>query len=78
MSDNASPARPSGQAAASAERQAIDRVVEALRARCPGVPAEVIARKVGHAHDRFSDAPVREFVPVLVERQVRAELTVGA
>jgi hypothetical protein len=63
--------------APAAEAQAVGRVAEALRTRFPQVPAEAIAAKVRSAHDEFAGAPIREFVPVLVERRVRAELAAG-
>jgi hypothetical protein len=59
------------------ESQAIGRVIEALSARFPDVPAAVINDKVLQAREHFDKAPVREFVPVLVERQVRADLAGG-
>jgi hypothetical protein len=59
------------------ERQAIGRVIEALSARFPAVPAAVINDKVFRAREHFDKVPVREFVPLLVERRVRADLTGG-
>jgi hypothetical protein len=52
-------------------------VIEALSVRFPALPAEVISDKVLRAREHFDRAPVRDFVPVLVERQVRADLTGG-
>ncbi len=52
-------------------------MIEALSARFPAVPAEIITDRVVQARGNFDKAPVRDFVPVLVERQVRADLTGG-
>jgi hypothetical protein len=60
------------------ERQAIGRVIEALSARFPAVPADVINDKVFRTREHFAKVPVREFVPLLVERRVRAELAGGS
>jgi hypothetical protein len=38
-----------------------------------GVPPSLVREWIEHARSRFSGAPVQEFVPLLVERAVRAE-----
>lgn len=72
------PATPSRDVDDSAEAQALIRVVEALTSQFPAVPAEVITAKVHQAMGEFDGAPIREFVPVLVERHVRADLIAPA
>ena len=57
-----------------AEAQAITLVVERLQLRFPQTPREVIDRAVLEAHREFDDQPIRDFVPILVERQVRDQL----
>ncbi|WP_203720782.1 three-helix bundle dimerization domain-containing protein [Paractinoplanes brasiliensis] len=64
-----------GKAAVSAkEAQALDHVARSVRDRYPGVPTEAIAERVRSAHQRYADARVRDFVPLLVERELMAEL----
>jgi hypothetical protein len=55
MSDVASPSQAS-TVFDNAERQAPDRVVEALRVRFPDVPSDVIATQASHTYNQFSDA----------------------
>jgi hypothetical protein len=38
------------------------------------IPADRIAAAVHTAHARFADSPIRDFVPLLVERRARALL----
>ncbi|MGV0813096.1 hypothetical protein ABQF34_14135 [Mycolicibacterium boenickei] len=55
-------------------------VVTRLGAAYPETPADDVAGCVRRAQERFQSSPIREFVPLLVERRVRAELarpTVG-
>ena len=54
-----------------AEAQAIALVVERLQLRFPQTPRDVVDRAVREAHREFDDQPIRDFVPILVERQVR-------
>ena len=56
------------------EVAALDRVVDTLASSFPTVAEEDIRRAVARASERFADASVRSYVPVLVLRQVRAEL----
>lgn len=61
-----------------AEAIAMRRLMERLTQVFPEVPEADIARAVeGRYHD-FDDSPVRDFVPVLVERSVRQHLVVAA
>lgn len=47
-----------------------------LRARFPHLPADEVARAVQLSHRELDDAPVRDFVPILVEKRAR-ELLAG-
>lgn len=61
-----------------AEHVAMRRLMERLTQVFPEVPEAEIARAVqGRYHD-FDDSPVRDFVPVLVERSVRQQLVTAA
>ena len=39
------------------------------------LPPDQISAAVQNAHARFAQSPIRDFVPLLVERHARAELT---
>ena len=54
------------------ERAELAQVQARLERSLPGVPAAEIEREIGRAHASFADAPVRQFVMVLIERQVRS------
>ena len=56
------------------EDVAIDHVVDRLTSQFPSVPHEVIETRVTEAHASFEDAPVRDFVPVIVEHDVKEQL----
>lgn len=56
------------------EIESLSRVIGALRATFPLATEEDIRERVTRVHGRFADATVRTYVPVLVLRQVRAEL----
>jgi hypothetical protein len=60
-----------------AESAALDRVVEQLTAGLPAVPADRITDAVNIEYRRFDSGPVRDFIPILVERSVRARLRAG-
>jgi hypothetical protein len=67
--------RPAVTDEARYERHAIARVTDALRREFAGrVPAESIERAVADARERFGDATIREFVPVMVERAAGASM----
>lgn len=53
----------------------IDQVVERLAAAFGDLPVEDVETVVRTTHERFRDSTVREFVPLLVERRSRAELS---
>jgi hypothetical protein len=52
------------------EMRHVAALVDRLVARFPQVPADAIAAAVSSAHGQLVDAPIRDFVPVLVEREV--------
>ena len=57
------------------EHEAIGRVLDALEAEFGGrVSAGTVADTVAAVHERFRDAQVREFVPLMVERRAHAKL----
>ena len=58
------------------EHQAIEQVCARLSARFPTVPAETVRRVVSETHQAL-DGPVRDYVPVLVERGARERLARG-
>jgi hypothetical protein len=45
-----------------------------LVASFPDVPPDVITNTVHTSHDQFADSPIRDFVPVLVERMAKSTL----
>jgi hypothetical protein len=69
MSDEANtPAAPTD------EEVAIDHAVDRLAERFPTVPRDRIADLVHQRHIDYTGAPVRDFIPVLVEHDVKREL----
>ena len=58
------------------ETVALERAAERLSDRFPEVPKEQIDALVEEHYEQYEDAPVRDFVPVLVEHEVRTELDV--
>lgn len=57
------------------ELKALDRVTEELCHQFPTLPSQAIVEQVQRALRQFAEAPIREFVAVFVERQVRTLLT---
>ena len=45
-------------------------VMQRMRARFPDTQPEQIRRLVENVHHEYEGRPIREFVPVLVEREV--------
>jgi hypothetical protein len=69
MSDEANtPAAPTD------EEVAIDHAVDRLAERFPTVPRDRIADLVHQRHIDYTGAPVRDFIPVLIEHDVKREL----
>lgn len=56
------------------EWTAIEQLVERLQTSYPRVDADTVATVVHHNHARFDGRPVRDFVPLFVERGSRREL----
>ncbi|GAB1645828.1 three-helix bundle dimerization domain-containing protein [Krasilnikovia sp. MM14-A1259] len=63
------------QKAADAEREAIRQVVTVLQQRFPGLDDATVAGYVTDIHKRFDTARIRDFVPLLVEREAGRALT---
>jgi hypothetical protein len=53
---------------------AVEHAADRLAERYPRVPREQIDQLVEKHHGRYDGAPVRDFVPVLVEHDVKKEL----
>jgi hypothetical protein len=58
----------------SSEWTAIQQVVDRLKLSYPTVPPDRVTTVVHHNHARFDGRPVRDFVPLFVERGARNEL----
>jgi hypothetical protein len=58
----------------SSEWTAIQRIVHRLKESYPGVPPDTVTTLVHHNHAKFDGRPVRDFVPLFVERGARQEL----
>ena len=56
------------------ERMALDHIAERMADQFPELPAETIARAIQGRYVEFAESPIRDFVPVLVERSVRSDL----
>jgi len=56
------------------EDAAVEHVVERLTDQFPSVPPDVVADTVTEVHDEFDAAPVRDFVPVIVEHDAKEKL----
>ena len=58
----------------SSERAAIAQLKDRLTSTYTEIPPERVSTAVQVAHARFEQSRIRDFVPLLVERRVRAEL----
>ena len=58
----------------SEEERAINEIVERLAKRFPQVPPADIADTVSASRPEFADAPIRDFVPLFVERSAKHQL----
>jgi hypothetical protein len=56
------------------EQTIIDQIVARLTSRYPMVAASTVSTVVHDIHSRYDDRPVRDFVPLLVERNAKSEL----
>lgn len=54
-----------------AEQRSVDEVIDRLAGKYPEVDREEIARIVADEHHAFEGRPVRDFVPVLVEKSAK-------
>jgi hypothetical protein len=52
-----------------------ERVIRRLITRFPTVPSTDIEHYVRIAHKRFTDCRIRDFVPLLVEKSARSDIT---
>jgi hypothetical protein len=59
---------------AQGEEDAIRHVAARLTRQFPDLPADEVERAVYGKYSSFDDSPVRDFVPVLVERASRGRL----
>lgn len=56
------------------ERQHIDLIAEKLIKQHTSLSADAVAQVVEDAYHRFDDQPIRDFVPLLVERRAHERL----
>lgn len=56
------------------EWTAIQHVVDRLKQSYPPVPPDTVTTVVHRNHARFDGRPVRDFVPLFVERDARQQL----
>jgi hypothetical protein len=56
------------------EDKALMQVLDRMAAAFPTVRRDHVVSVVAQAHRAFTGRPVRDYVPLLVERQVRARL----
>lgn len=61
----------------SSERAMVEEVERRLAGRFTEVPAERISSVVQDAYAQFERSPIRDFVPLFVERRAKAELIGG-
>jgi hypothetical protein len=60
------------------EQTTIANVGHRLTTMFPAISPDEVSRIVHQAHASFEQSPIREFVPLLVERRARAELSRAA
>jgi hypothetical protein len=56
------------------EQTVIEQLVERLQTRFPTVSPETVVTVVQDNHARFEGRPLREYVPLFVERRARRDL----
>ena len=56
------------------EQTVIDEVVARLTCRYPAIPKETVESIVHDVYARFDGRPLRDYVPLLVERNAKSEL----
>ncbi|RFA10884.1 hypothetical protein B7R54_17970 [Subtercola boreus] len=57
------------------EKEAVGKVAERLAEKFPDVSPEHIDDVVQSEYEALADAPVRDYIPVLVEHEAREDLT---
>ena len=60
------------------EVRAVTEVIQRLGVSFPDLAPDVVEHTVHSSYERFSGSPIRDFVPVLVERMARASLARSA
>ncbi|MGO9286082.1 MAG: three-helix bundle dimerization domain-containing protein [Mycobacterium sp.] len=61
------------------EQRMIDQLIERMMRKYPAVPPDAVATVVRDIHARVDGRPLRDYVPLLVERRAHSELVeVGA
>ncbi|WP_430459241.1 three-helix bundle dimerization domain-containing protein [Rhodococcus qingshengii] len=56
------------------EERHLVRITERLHTKFPHATTEAINSSVTHAYARFDGTPIRDYIPVLVERRAREQL----
>ena len=56
------------------EQTIIEHIVARLSSRYPAISESTVANVVHDVHARFDGRPLRDFVPLLVERTAKSEL----
>ena len=56
------------------EQTVIDQLVGRLTSRYPAISQSTVERVVHDVHAKFDGRPLRDYVPLLVERSARSEL----
>lgn len=59
---------------ASSEQTIIDQLVARLTDRYPTIAESTVMSVVEHVHARYDDRPLRDFIPLFVERHAKGEL----
>ena len=60
------------------ESRAVTDLVQRLAASHPSLAPDVVEHTVYTSHERFAGSPIRDFVPVLVERMAKTRLAQSA
>jgi hypothetical protein len=56
------------------EQTILDQLIEEMTRTYPAVPPDTVAAVARGVHARFDGRPLRDYVPLLVERRARSEL----
>jgi hypothetical protein len=56
------------------EQTIIDQLVDRLSERYPSVPGDKVAEVVNARYARSNDRPIRDYIPLFVERAASSEL----